>query len=157
MSKCNDYFREWDKQNLIDDLIILFPKLLNSVIIRRSNGDFYNGYILKSNIFKNFYAEWDDGHHSWFLPIVFCDSIKGRMYKFMNINELIYSGFSYNEIILIKNTLINGIRRDIHNISPDFHSFNRDLRTFRNNLRNENTNNTNINPDEFLNIPPLTL
>ena len=80
------------------------------------------------------------------------------MNKYMDINELIYSGFSYNEIILIKNVLTYGIKRDIHNVSPNFTSISRDIRIFRNNLtRTENKDNTNFNLDNFLNLPPLKI
>jgi hypothetical protein len=76
----------------------------------------------------------------------------------MNIKELIYSGFSYNEIYLINNILREGISRDMNNSSPVFHSISRDIRNFKNSLtKKENTNNKNINPDDFLNMPLLEI
>jgi hypothetical protein len=164
MSRYNDNFREWDKTNLIDDILIEFPKLKNDIIIRRSDGSFVHGIIMKSNIYKNHYAEWDDAFQSWFLPIHFFDPIKGSMYKFMDINDLTYSYFTYNEIIIIKTALKYGIRRDIHDASPIFTSISRDIRTFKNNFKNkenkenkENNESTNFNPDDFLNLPPLKI
>ena len=158
MSKNNDNFREWDKKNLIDDLIIEFPKLKKELIIIRSDGSFLVGNILTSNILKNYYAVWHDTYQLWFIPIIFYDPSRGVMNKYMDINELIYSGFSYNEIILIKNVLTYGIKRDIHNVSPNFTSISRDIRIFRNNLtRTENKDNTNFNLDNFLNLPPLKI
>jgi hypothetical protein len=158
MSIQNDNFREWNKTNLIDDLIILFPKLQENIIIRRSDGSYLRGNVIRSNIYKNFYAEWDDKYHSWFLPVIFFDPINGSMNKFMDINELIYSNFSYKEIIIIKNALNDGIERDMNNASPVFTSISRDIRTYRKNfLKKENTHKTNFNIDDFLNLPPLKI
>jgi hypothetical protein len=82
----------------------------------------------------------------------------GSMNKFIDIHELTYSYFTYNEIIIIKNALKYGIRRDIHDASPIFTSISRDIRTFKNNFKNkENKDCLNFNPDDFLNLPPLTI
>ena len=158
MSKINDYFREWDKQNLIDDLIILFPKLQNKIIIVSSYGYLIYGNVLKSNIINNYYARWYDEYQSWFIPITFSDPVNGIMNKYMNINDLINSNFTYNEIYIIKNALTNGIKADIHNVSPIFHSINRDIRIYNNNLLiKEKSNSTNFNDKIYINIPPLTI
>ena len=61
----------------------------------------------------------------------------GSMNKFIDIHELTYSYFTYNEIIIIKNALKYGIRRDIHDASPIFTSISRDIRTFKNNFKNQ--------------------
>jgi hypothetical protein len=105
MSINNDHFREWDKTNLIDDLILQFPKLQSNIIIKRSDGSFLVGNIMTSNIYKNNYAERDNKFQSWFLPVIFYDPNRCTMNKFMDIYELKYSGFSYNDICLIKNVL----------------------------------------------------
>jgi hypothetical protein len=158
MSKINDYFREWDKQNLIDDLIILFPKLQNKIIIVSSSGCLIYSNVLKSNIINNYYARWYDEYQSWFIPITFSDPVNGIMNKYMNINDLINSNFTYNEIYIIKNALTNGIKADIHNVSPIFHSINRDIRIYNNNLLiKEKSNSTNFNDKIYINIPPLTI
>jgi hypothetical protein len=157
MSIQNDNFREWNKINLIDDLIILFPKLQENIIIRRSDGSFLRGNVIRSNIYKNFYAEWDDKYQSWYLPVIFFDPINGSMNKFMNINELIYSNFSYKEIYMINNALKDGIGRDIHNASPVFTSISRDIRTYRNKLKSKENTQTNFNLDDLLNLPPLKI
>ena len=158
MSIENDYFREWDKVNLIDDVIRRIPKLGLDLTIKVSEHFFVTGKVLLSTILKNYYVIWDQMHQSWFIPIVFFDPFIGMKYKYMNIKELIYSGFSYNEIYLINNILREGISRDIHNSSPIFHSISRDIRNFKNSLtKKENTNNKNINPDDFLNMPLLEI
>jgi len=158
MSRLNDNFREWNKSNLIDDVTILFPKLKENIIIRRSYGSFSIGNVMKSDIHQNYYAVWKDKYLSWFLPVIFFDPINGSLNKFMDINELIYSNFSYNEIIIIKNALNYGIERDMNNASPVFTSISRDIRTYQNNfLRKENTHKTNFNIDDFLNLPPLKI
>jgi hypothetical protein len=158
MSKINDHFREWDKKNLIDDLIILFPKLQNNIIIISSSGCLIYGNVLISNIINNYYAKWHEEYQSWFIPITFSDPVKGTMNNYMDINNLIYSNFSFNEIYIIKSTLTNGITRDIQNVSPIFHSINRDIRIYNNNLLiKEKSDNTNVNPERYINIPPLTI
>jgi len=157
MSIQNDNFREWNKTNLIDDLIILFPKLQEYIIIRRSDGSFLRGNVMRSNIYKNSYAEWDDMYQSWYLPVIFFDPINGSMNKFMDINELIYSNFSYKEIYMINNALKDGIGRDIHDASPVFTSISRDIRTYRNKLKSKENTHTNFNLDDLLNLPPLKI
>jgi hypothetical protein len=79
------------------------------------------------------------------------------MNKFMDINELIYSNFSYKEIYMINNALKDGIGRDIHYASPVFTSISRDIRTYRNNLKSKENTHTNFNVDDFLNLPPLKI
>jgi len=157
MSIQNDNFREWNKTNLIDDLIILFPKLQENIIIRRSDGSFLRGNVMRSNIYKNSYAEWDDMYQSWYLPVIFFDPINGSMNKFMDINELIYSNFSYKEIYMINNALKDGIGRDIHDASPVFTSISRDIRTYRNKLKSKENTQINFNLDDLLNLPPLKI
>jgi hypothetical protein len=154
------YFnRDFTKINLIDDLIEMFPKLANGIFIPRSNGNFTFGNVLQSNIFKNHYAEWDEHYQSWFIPTIFVDPYVGSMFKFVNINDLSLSYFSWEEIHQIRKALEQGIYiKDMTKVSPDFHPINKDWLDFKRKFsRKNNSPNPNFNPDDYLNIPPLTL
>lgn len=163
---CNTYFnRDYTKKNLIDDLVERFPRLGQGVLIPRSDGNYIFGFVTQSNIFKNYYAEWDEDYQSWFIPTFFVDPEKGTMFKFIDINHLSLSYFSWEEIHQIRKTLEEGIFiEDMTKVSPDFHPINRDWLEFKkkfprkNNSPNTNPNpNPNSNPDDYLNMPPLTL
>ena len=154
------YFnRDFTKKNLIDDLVERFPRLGQGVLIPRSDGNFTFGNVLQSNIFKNHYAEWDEHYQSWFIPTIFVDYEKGTMFKYMDINNLSLSYFSCKEIHQIRNALEDGIFiEDMTKVSPNFHPINQDWLDFKKKFsRKNNSPNPNFNPDDYLNIPPLTL
>jgi hypothetical protein len=159
MSSSPYFNRDFTKPNLIEDLIEMFPKLANGIHIPRSDGNISFGYVSQSNIFKNFYAEWDEKYQSWFIPTNFFDSQKGLMFKFVDINNLSLSDFSCKTIHQIKEALEQGIYiKDMTKVSPNFHSINREWLEFKKKFsRKNNSLNPNSNPDDYLNIPPLTL
>jgi hypothetical protein len=155
----NIYFvRDYTKANLIEDLIELFPRLGEPLIIPRSDGSFSIGIILLSDIFHNKYALFEPNINKWVIQ-TYCQTNGVDTYKFISIEQLIYSNFSQSEIFDIIYVLNKGLKKkfDFSKISPDFHPINRNIKEFEKLFERKNNNVSDVNPDIFLNIPPLKI
>jgi hypothetical protein len=158
MSSTPSFIRDFTKRNLLNDLVEMFPKLGKSLLIPRSDGTFTFGNVLQSNIFKNYYAQWIEIYQSWFIPTIFIDSQNGAMFKYVDINDLSLSNFSWEEIHQIRKALEEGIyMQDMTKVSPNFHPINTWPNFKKKFTRKNNSPISPIKPDEFLNMPPLTL
>ena len=158
MSQNRYFVRDYTKVNLIEDLIELFPRLGEPLIIPRSNGSFSIGTIILSDIFDNRYALFESNINKWVIQTYF-QTNGVDTYKFISIDQLIYSSFSQSEIFDIIYVLNKGLKKnfDFTKISPDFHPINRNIREFEKLFEIKNNNKSDVNPDIFLNIPPLKI
>jgi hypothetical protein len=141
----------------VDDIVDFFPKMGGPINIPRSDGSFTYGIIVLSNFYDNKYARFASKINKWFIQVYFVSNDE-YIYKYIAIDDLIFSNFSQNEIQKINEALNKGVKKqfDFSSISPEFHSIN-----YRNNefdkLFRKNEVKTNIDPAIFLNLPPLKI
>ena len=157
MSQNTYFFRDYSKTNLIDDIVDFFPKMGYPLNIPRSDGSFTKGIIVLSDFYSNKYARFASDLNKWFFQTYFVSN--GQLiYKYIAIDDLIFSNFSQNEILQINAALNKGVKKifDFSKISPEFHSINYKKNEFEKLFR-KNEVKTNIDPAIFLNLPPLKI
>lgn len=153
----NTYFiRDYTQNNLVDDLIEVFPKLKNPIIVPRSDGTFTPGALVLSNFMHNQYALFNSNYNGWFLQTYFFDKDTDLTFKIINIEDLEFSNFSSFEIQNIRDALMKGVRAklDFTKISPVFHPINHNMNEFNRMFTKPVDANPDFNPDTFLNLPP---